>query len=240
MATQPVGLPGKTRYVPIPSPFFTTVLPLIEDLAELKVTLHLYWLMALKRSYPRFVTKRELLGDIDLMSGLALEGNDPAQELERGLSLVIKRDTFLQLTLEKDGEPEHLLFLNTPSDKTAMGKVESGEIPLGALPRPRPAQPVERRSVFELYEANIGALTPLIADELKEAEKTYPWAWIEDAFKEAVRLNHRSWGYIERILERWSTEGRGYGKSGRSTEEAEIKPGQDGPRRGGYFTKRRV
>ena len=31
-------------------------------------------------------------------------------------------------------------------------------------------------------------LTPLIADELREAEKQYPESWIKDAIKEAVAL----------------------------------------------------
>jgi DNA replication protein DnaD len=59
----------------------------------------------------------------------------------------------------------------------------------------------------------------MIAEELKEAEKLYPAAWIEEAFKEAVALNKRSWRYIARILERWSVEGKGSGKSGRDSKK---------------------
>ncbi len=33
--------------------------------------------------------------------------------------------------------------------------------------------PLERPNVFKLYEENIGPLTPLIADALKDAEQTY-------------------------------------------------------------------
>ena len=51
-------------------------------------------------------------------------------------------------------------------------------------------------------------LTPLIAEELREAEQSYPAEWIEEAFREAVRLNKRNWKYIRAILERWSTEGK--------------------------------
>jgi DnaD/phage-associated family protein len=60
-----------------------------------------------------------------------------------------------------------------------------------------------------LYEQNIGPLTPLLAEQLQDAEKNYPAPWIEDAFKEAAELNKRSWRYVQRILERWSTEGKG-------------------------------
>jgi DnaD/phage-associated family protein len=54
-------------------------------------------------------------------------------------------------------------------------------------------------------------LTPMVAEELKEAEKLYPQDWIGDAIKEAVNQNKRNWRYISAILERWSTEGRGDG-----------------------------
>jgi len=67
-------------------------------------------------------------------------------------------------------------------------------------------------NIFALYEQNIGIITPLIAEELKEAEKLYPPQWIEEAFKEAVTLNKRSWRYIARILERWASEGKDSGE----------------------------
>jgi DnaD/phage-associated family protein len=63
-------------------------------------------------------------------------------------------------------------------------------------------------------------LTPLIAEQLREAERTFPAAWIEDAFREAVSLNKRSWKYIHAILERWQIEGRDE-SSDRHSEEAD-------------------
>jgi DNA replication protein len=67
-------------------------------------------------------------------------------------------------------------------------------------------------NIFTLYEQNIGIITPMIAEELKEADKIYPPQWIEEAFKEAVTLNKRSWKYIARILERWASEGKDVGE----------------------------
>ena len=67
-------------------------------------------------------------------------------------------------------------------------------------------------NIFALYEQNIGIITPMIAEELKEADKLYPLQWIEEAFKEAVTLNKRSWKYIARILERWASEGKDSGE----------------------------
>lgn len=79
-------------------------------------------------------------------------------------------------------------------------------------------------------------LSPIIAEELKEAEKIYPASWIDDAFKEAVHLNKRNWRYISRILERWATEGRSNGKPGRYSK-AESDP-EEYYRRYGHLLKK--
>jgi hypothetical protein len=59
----------------------------------------------------------------------------------------------------------------------------------------------------------------MIAEELREAEKLYPEAWIRDAIKEAVNQNIRKKSYILAILERWATEGRNDGTYRRDTEK---------------------
>lgn len=64
-------------------------------------------------------------------------------------------------------------------------------------------------NIFGLYEANIGALTPILADALREAEKVYAAPWVEYAFAEAVKNNKRSWAYVETILKRIQIEGFG-------------------------------
>ena len=67
---------------------------------------------------------------------------------------------------------------------------------------------VERPNIFVLYEQNIGQVTPMIVDELRDAEKTWPVAWIEEAIELAVTSNVRKWRYIVGILKRWQQEGK--------------------------------
>jgi len=67
-------------------------------------------------------------------------------------------------------------------------------------------------SVYSVYEANIGPLTPMIADALDDAESEYPLPWILDAIQIAVERNARNWRYIEAILRRWQAEGKDSGK----------------------------
>ena len=69
------GFTAKTGFTPIPNLFFSALLPQIDDLAELKVTLHIFWTMYHKRGYPRFITYRELLGDPSLVGGLESDGS---------------------------------------------------------------------------------------------------------------------------------------------------------------------
>jgi len=62
-------------------------------------------------------------------------------------------------------------------------------------------------NVFATYESNIGLLTPMISEALKEAEQTFSAEWVTAAIEEAVRSNARSWNYCEAILNRWRREG---------------------------------
>jgi DnaD/phage-associated family protein len=211
------GFPARTGFTPIPNPFFSAVLPEIQDLPELRVTLHIFWALYRKKGYPRFMTYDELRGDQALMSGLS------AEELRHALETGVERGTLLCLKMDRDGESEELYFLNTELSRRAIVQIENGEIHLGGVARYEPAPTEQRRNIFTLYEQNIGLLTPLIAEDLKEAEKMYPASWIEDAFRESVRLNKRNWRYISRILERWASRGRDYGTSRESTKE-DISP----------------
>ena len=79
-----------------------------------------------------------------------------------------------------------------------------------------------RANVFTLYEQNIGALTPMLVEELRDALATYPAAWIEDAIRIAVKNNVRRLKYILAVLERMQTEGR-YDRADQQTPEDYIK-----------------
>jgi DnaD/phage-associated family protein len=217
------GFPARTKYTPIPNVFFSTVLSQIDDLAELKVTLYILWAVYQKRGYPRFVTYRELLSDPVLMKGLVNNGS-PSQLLQHSLDMAANRGTILQITVERDGEVDRLYFVNSDADRRAADKIRKGDLKIGDMSIKEP-HPVDQDmpNIFSLYEQNIGMLSPIIAEELSEAEKTYPDSWIQDAFREAVELNKRNWRYILRILERWSAEGKNDGEYRRHSK-AESDP----------------
>ena len=66
----------------------------------------------------------------------------------------------------------------------------------------------------------------MMAERLKEAEERYPPGWIREAFEIAALENKRSWGYIDSILKRWGSEGKGGWKGGSNDDG---KPGRHSP-----------
>lgn len=193
------------RLSALPTPFFTLILSQIDEIEELKVTLALLYLMTEKRAQPRFVSLDELISS-DLLKQM------DRSQLEEGISKAVQRGTFLHLSIDRNDKKRNLYFLNAEPEKKALEKIHAGELNTGSLEEK--AFIKNEKSVFTLYEENIGQLTPMLAEELQEAEKTYPFEWIEEAFKEAVALNKRNWRFISRILERWTIEGK-IGKTGR-------------------------
>ena len=129
------------------------------------------------------------------------------------------RQTFLNFA-GPAGEAGSFYLLNTESDRRALDQLNRGRSPAPedhGLPTgdglDEPAGP--KPNIFALYEDNIGMLTPILAEELKEAEELYPWRWVCEAFQIAAAENRRRWGYISAILRRWAGEGKDDGKSGR-------------------------
>jgi DnaD/phage-associated family protein len=74
-----------------------------------------------------------------------------------------------------------------------------------------------RPNIYKLYEENVGMITPIIAEELKDIEESYPDGWFLDALKESVKMNIRNLKYIRAIL-----EGRKNGKFKREDKPSEY------------------
>jgi DNA replication protein len=215
------GFPARMTFTPIPNLFLNRLMPDISDITELKTTLHIMEILYRKKGYPRFVTFSELLSNSDVIRNLK-EAAEPAEEsLHKALEKAGKRETLLHLAIEQDGKFEDIYFLNTPPDRQAVAKIQNGELKLPGLKVSikAPVGTDELPNIFTLYEDNIGMLTPMISEELKEAERLYPITWIQDAIKEAVNQGKRKWSYIVAILESWSTEGRSDGAHKRDSKK---------------------
>jgi len=199
-----VGFPsGKVRVTPLPDLFFSELLPQIDDLAELKLSLHVYWRLAHRKS-PLCLSLSELRGDALLRRSLNGQG------LEDALARATRRGTLIEVLMrDPSGAVEHWYFANSPGGRREAARARAGQLPLGgSAASARPAEARERPNIFALYEQHIGMLTPLVAEQLKEASQTYAPQWLEEAFGIAALRDKRSWRYVEAILQRWAREGR--------------------------------
>lgn len=131
------GFPsGKNPYVPIPEIFFTQLLPEIEDYAELKVTLHLFWLLAKKQSGLRCISDPELRADRTLFRSLQQHDDSHSVEerLHQGLELAVERRTLLRIHLRMmSTDPDTVefvgwYFFNTARSRKAVAELQGGEV----------------------------------------------------------------------------------------------------------------
>jgi len=211
------GFPsGRLEFTPVPNVFFSALLNDITDIAELKTTLHVMAALYRRKGYPRYVSFADLLQNVELMR--SLQGSEEA--LRDSLEKAVERGTLLGLSAV-DGPGAAVYFLNDDAGRRAVAKINAGELKLPGIKAvaPVPVQAEAPPEIFTLYEQNVGMLTPMIADELRDAEKLYPPDWIRDAIKEAVLHNKRNIKYIAKILENWSVEGRGDGTYQRDSQE---------------------
>jgi DNA replication protein len=199
---------GKSRLTPIPAQFFTELLPEIDTLAELKVALYAIWKLDRMEGTFRCLMREDFCEDPLFMKSLSKQRALAEAALDEALEKACARGLFLKADVESGETTLSLYFLNSPKGRAAVEAVQQGSWRPGGATGGAVTLAVERPNIYRLYEENIGPLTPLIADALREAEASYPQPWIEEAFRIAVQNNKRSWKYIEAILRRWQEGGR--------------------------------
>lgn len=194
--------PDSDSASPLPDAFFHQLLGKITALEELKVTLYALWRLEHMDGPFRALAEADF-DPRDL--GLAPE------QVHAGLEAAVGRGSLLRSM----HAGRALYFLNSPQGlRAAQAYADAGWPAAVDLA----SAPLERPNVFALYEQNIGPLTPMIADALKDAEASYPGGWVIEAIELAVKNNKRSWKYAEAILKRWKEEGRGEKQIGRDDQ----------------------
>ncbi|MBS1248644.1 MAG: hypothetical protein MAG431_00203 [Chloroflexi bacterium] len=214
------GFPaGKVSFTSLPTLFFSELLPHIDNIHELKVTLYALWQVTRMESTFRYLREVDFAEDERFMGGMGDAPGERHRALRDGLTRAVERGTFLTVSPPGEGDPSPLYFFNSPQGRAAVKAIQEGSWRPGESHPPSPNLSLERPNIFQLYEHNIGPLTPLIADALRDAEDLYPEAWIHEAVEIAVKNNVRKWRYIEAILSSWKEEGRHERKDRRHSEK---------------------
>ena len=198
------GFTDSESFTQLPDTFFQKLLSEIDDPAELKVTLFFLWRVQHMEGPFRALCQTDFEAKA---LGLSTD------EVSAGLEKAVQRGSMLKAEHESDV----FYFLNSPRGRAAAEAFAKGNWRESAKIMSAPV--VERPNVFRLYEENIGPLTPLIADALKDAEEMYSPDWVQDAVEIAVKNNKRNWKYIEAILKRWKEEGRAEKQDRRDPEK---------------------
>ncbi len=200
--------------VPVPSALFGPLLERVTDVTSLKCSLRAVFVLHRKQASPErrgrtaTVTAGELAGDPAL--GAGDEG-----VVERALAAAAEAGVLLRLGAG--------YCLDTAANRRAVaagmvageGEAEPGRPSTGSGRKVAGEAVAGRRpEVFRLYEENVGVITPMAAERLKDLEQEYPPEWIAEAFGEAVASNARSLRYVEAVLRRWRDDGRGDGAAG--------------------------
>ena len=197
--------PGETGTIRLPDSFFSELLPLIDDLAEFKLTLYCFWAVQQRLDANFYLRHSELLADPALQMSLGDHTSKALETIEEALARAVARGTLLTVQHSADGRNEPLYFVNTARGRDAQAAFVAEQWV------PDPSDPAislpESPNIFKLYELHFGPLTPILADKLRDTELTYPFDWIEAAIQSAAERNMRHWQYVENVLKRWQTEG---------------------------------
>ncbi len=206
------GFTNSETFTELPDSFFRQLLNEITDVDELKVTLYAIWRIGHMDGPFRAMCQTDF--DAKVL-GLSED------EVASGLEIAVKRGSLLKSKHEADV----FYFLNSPRGRAASEAFAKGNWRESA--KILSAPPMDRPNVFKLYEENIGPLTPLIADAMKDAEETYQAEWIAEAIELSVTNNKRSWKYAEAILKRWKEEGRGEKQNRRDDKKSRQRNVED-------------
>lgn len=208
------GFPPRPEVTPLPNVFFSTVLPDMKSSDEIKVVMQMFFLLSRKKGYPRFISFEELCADPIIMKGLQGSSGTLREILSDCLKEAVRQGILLCFSVDIEGKADEAYFINNESERDTITRIQQGtlKIPSVSIRKSEQVSAQQPSDIYNLYEQNIGMLTPILAEELQEAEHRYPAEWVQEAFRIALRANVRNWKYIHGILKRWEREGKQDGK----------------------------
>jgi hypothetical protein len=110
----------------------------IDDLCELKLTLHSWRLIHQQKGSARYLRRSQLEADRGLLLALrTCAPEDPKKAVGTALEAACERGTLLCLEVRTESGPETCYFLNTLGNRRLIEQVQAGLVTLG------PFEPVQ-------------------------------------------------------------------------------------------------
>jgi len=191
--------------VSVPWALFAEILPGIEDLAEYKVVLKVVQIGTERGQV--MVSMNDLLDPVVCRSLVPLTTPGSREpRVRRAVEHAIANGSLLRLS---PAGQDTMLLLGTGANRNLVQRLVAGDSGAREALNLHDEQDISvyRGNVYALYEQHIGPLTPLIAEHVRDIERTYPRLWIEQAMATAVQQNRRSWRYVESVLTQWEETG---------------------------------
>ncbi len=197
------GFSGNTSAtIPLPDAFLESILPQLDNTLEINLALYAFWALKHQDGNTRYLTSEDFYQAPEWVTRkVSPKASRP--KIDNALQKFTQIG-FL-LSFRQEGAACPLYFLNSVKGKALYQSCQQGLWQPGETERLF-TQPVP--TIYQLYEENIGPLTPLIADLLIDSEKTCSAEWVREAIEIAVKNNVRNWRYIEAILRSWQKDGR--------------------------------
>lgn len=194
----------------IPDEYITDVVPHLDDLDTLKVTLYALWFIAKSGGDTNPIRLKDFFRDEQFPMAFGKTEKEQKENIRSALQKALEQHILIgKGTANIDTA---IFYINSTNGRKALKNAgATREIK-------REKKTDEKINIFALYEENFGILTPMIAEALRQAEGLYPAEWIQEAMKIAVSNNVRRWRYVEAILQSWKEEGR-HGTDKRAAEE---------------------
>jgi hypothetical protein len=117
------GFPDRMTFTPIPNLVFSSLMPQITDIIELKVLLHIFKIIYPKKGSLRFTSYNEMLGQDGLVSDLK---GQPEEALNRALAALVEKGILLSMTAELSGNPDRIYLFNNEANRLSLERVQRG------------------------------------------------------------------------------------------------------------------
>lgn len=147
-------------------------------------------------------TVQRHLRELERIGMLVPDGKGPRGTNKYRFPLVEGKDSSVRLALKGGDTMSSRQIVGGDTDS---GDMDSGDTRVTRINQPPDLVVVVNADFAEIckaYEQEFGALTPMIADAIKDTCDTFPAEWIPEAMQIAVQGNHRSWAYVDGILKK--------------------------------------